>query len=164
MRHVALVACALLSTACASSGALPVTESAPIALVPRWAEPAATLAAPRAAPESAVLAGIASRETVVIAAERERDPVDALITARRGSQRLRSFTVRDAPVGETLRMFAELGRFNVVLTDEVSYRRVTLSLRDVSLMAAFRAVLSAAHLGAAVVGGEVVEVRAATSS
>lgn len=154
----------MLSTACASSGALPVTESAPIAVMPRWAESASSLAASRAAPDSTVLAGLAARETVVIAAEAERDPVDALIASRRGQQRLRSFTLRDAPVGETLRMFAELGRFNVVLTDEISDRRVTLSLRDVSLTAAFHAVLSVAHLGASIVGGEVVEVRSAPSS
>lgn len=165
MRSIVVLACAFALGACASAAPAVATSAAPIALMPRWAEPAATLAAPRP-PLSGVtvLDGVAPRRTVVIAPEAERDPVDQLMRARRGNRRLRDFALRDAPVGETLRMFAELGGFNVVVTDEVSARRVTLSLRDVSLATAFRAVLSIAHLGATVIGGEVVEVRPASST
>ncbi len=166
MRAAALLVCSVVTTACASSGALPpASTAAPVAVIPRWAEPASSLTAPAGGVASrAVLSPVAARETVHIAAPAERDPVDALVASRHGRRRLRSFTLRDAPVGETLRMFAELGDFNVVVTDEVGDRRVTLTLRDVSLLAAFRAVLSAAHLGAEVVGGEVVEVRPASSA
>ncbi len=141
--------------ACAASAPLPETAAPPIALLPRWVEradapaDARTLAAPTPL-----------ERTVRIAPPVQRDPVDRLVDARSGRRRLRAISLREAPVGETLRMFAELGRFNMVLGDDVGDRRVTLTLRDVSLVAALRAVLAAAHLDATVIGAEVVQVHA----
>jgi len=129
--------------------------------MPRWAEPAAACTPTRIA-ASTTLPEARVSETVHIVAPTPRDPVDVLVTARRGRQRLRNFALHEAPVGETLRMFAEVGQFNVIVPAEYAGRRVSLTLRDVSLLAAFRAVLSAAQLQAAVVGGEVVEVRPTT--
>lgn len=100
------------------------------------------------------------REVQVIPAAPERDPADELLRARTGGRRIGQLALRDAPVSETLRMFAELGRFNVVFASDAADRRVTLTLRDVSVASAFRSVLSVAELGADVVGGEVLEVHA----
>lgn len=145
----------LVFTACAATAPPPEPSIAPIALLPRWVErpddPAASHVVATSAPVE---------RTVRIVPAAERDPVDRLVDARSGRRRLRSISLREAPVGETLRMFAELGRFNMVLGDDVGDRRVTLTLRDVSLVSALRAVLSAAHLDATVVGAEIVQVHA----
>ena len=65
-------------------------------------------------------------------------------------------SLREAPVAGTLRMFAELGGFNVVFSDDVPGRTVTLTLRDVTILVAFRTVLAAAHLGADAPEGAIV--------
>lgn len=159
-RH-GLAALCLVATACASTEAPRAAPSLPppIAVIPRWAEPAA----PRTSGDDTLSARTVLthpiQETVHIVPPPERDAVDVLLASRRGHRRLRSLALRDAPVTEALRMFAELGGFNLVMADGVGDRRVTLSLRDVSLAAAFRAVLSAAHLEGEVLGGEVLEVR-----
>lgn len=147
----------LLAAASACATARPAAEPAapPIALLPRWVERAdEPSAAARALPSAPI------DRVVRIAPAAERDPVDRLVDARSGRRRLRAISLREAPVGETLRMFAELGRFNMVLGDDVGDRRVTLTLRDVSLVAALRAVLAAAHLDATVIGAEIVQVHA----
>lgn len=156
-----LLAAAVVGLGCASGPPASSTLSGSLAL-PRWAEPT-TACGPTRVVASTTLPEARVSETVRIEAPTPRDPVDVLVTARRGRQRLRSFALHEAPVGETLRMFAEVGRFNVIVPAEYAGRRVSLTLRDVSLLAAFRAVLSAAQLQAAVVGGEVVEVRPTTA-
>jgi hypothetical protein len=155
-----LLACA--STNTSRAAAVPCAEPA-VALVPRWVEPAEESVGVAQGPASRTVitaADDAARfQTVRIQAPPERDPVDVLLGARRGARRIQALELRDAPVADTLRMFADMGGFNVVFADEVGDRRVTLRLRGVSLASAFRTVLSAAHLGANVVGGEIVEVR-----
>ena len=147
----------LLLTSCAATAPPPEPTAAPIALLPRWVERPDD---PAAAPSRVVATSVPLERTVRIVPALERDPVDRLVDARSGRRRLRSISLREAPVGETLRMFAELGRFNMVLGDDVGDRRITLTLRDVSLVSALRAVLSAAHLDATVVGAEIVQVHA----
>lgn len=147
----------LLCTACAASTPLPEPIASPIALMPRWAE---RIDVAEPTPAARTMAAAPLDRVVRITPPAERDPVDRLVDARSGRRRLRSISLREAPVGETLRMFAELGRFNMVLGDDVGDRRVTLTLRDVSLVAALRAVLAAARLDATVVGAEVVQVHA----
>lgn len=150
----ALSLCTLLG-ACAS--AQQPSAVAPVACantVPAWAESSASLLSSR------TLAPLEERQqTRVIQAPAERDPMAELLRARGGQRRISNLALRDAPVNDTLRMFAEIGRFNVVFADGSSDRRVSLTLRDVSVATAFRSVLSVAHLDAEVVGGEVVEVR-----
>lgn len=126
---------------------------APTGLMPRWAEPAGEVAAARVLPAGA------PSQTVRIVEAPLADPLDEVLGAR-GRRRLRDLSLRDAPVGDTLRLFATMGGFNVVCGDELAGRRVTVQLRDVSLRAAFRTVLAAAGAGATVVGGEVVHVTA----
>ena len=146
----------LVLTSCAATAPPPEPTTAPIALLPRWVErPDDPAAASRV-----VATSMPIERTVRIFPAVERDPVDRLVDARSGRRRLRSISLREAPVGETLRMFAELGRFNMVLGDDIGDRRITLTLRDVSLVSALRAVLSAAHLDATVVGAEIVQVHA----
>ncbi len=83
----------------------------------------------------------------------ESDPVDELLRVHRGDRRVGAMSLRDAPVTDTLRMFAEMGALDLVFADGTADRRVTLDLRDVTLAEAFRAVLAAAHLGAVVDNG-----------
>jgi hypothetical protein len=144
----------LLLSACAATAPPPEPAAAPIALLPRWVERPDDPAFARVLATSAPI-----ERTVRIVPAAERDPVDRLVDTRSGRRRLRSIALREAPVGETLRMFAELGRFNMVLGDDVGDRRVTLTLHDVSLVSALRAVLAAAHLDASVIGAEIVQVQ-----
>jgi type II secretory pathway component HofQ len=64
-------------------------------------------------------------------------------------------------VDDTLRMLADMGRFNVVLVSEVGSRKVSIDLKDVSLEGAFRAVLASAQLEARLLADDIVEVRGA---
>jgi len=98
-------------------------------------------------------------ETVRIEPVSSVDPVDRMLTRRGGRARIQSITLRQAPVDDTLQMFASLGRFNVVVPEQVHGRKVTLQLRNVSVAGAFRAVLRAAGLEAHVVAEDIVEVR-----
>lgn len=64
---------------------------------------------------------------------------------------------------DTLRMFASMGHFNVVIPGEIGSRRVSLELRSVSLAGAFHAVLASARLEAHLLADDIIEVRPATS-
>ncbi|MFO0625810.1 MAG: hypothetical protein U0325_09365 [Polyangiales bacterium] len=141
---------------CASGPRSTASLDAPTAQIPRWAEPVGALAA---ATGTRVLPAAPTAQTVRIVEAPAVDPLDAVLGAR-GRRRVRDLSLRDAPVGDTLRLFATMGGFNVVCGDELAGRRVTVQLRDVSLRAAFRTVLAAAGAGATVVGGEVVHVTA----
>jgi len=98
------------------------------------------------------------RETVRIEAPAEPDPVGRLL--RRSKRRVRNLSLHQAPVDDTLRMLADMGRFNVVVVSEVGSVKVSVDLRDVSLEGAFRAVLASAHLEARLLADDIVEVRA----
>lgn len=154
MRVVTAFMCVL---GCASGPRSMASLDAPTARMPRWAEPAREGAA--VAASTRVLPEAPPSQTVRIVEAAPVDPLDAMLGAR-GRRRLRDLSLRDAPVGDTLRLFATMGGFNVVCGDELAGRRVTVQLRDVSLRAAFRTVLAAAGAGATVVGGEVVHVTA----
>lgn len=154
MRAVMTVVCAL---GCASAPRAVVSADAPIALMPRWADAAGEGAS--VAASTRVLPDAPLSQTVRIVEAPPVDPLDAVLGAR-GRRRLRDLSLRDASVGDTLRLIATMGGFNVVCGDELAGRRVTVQLRDVSLRAAFRSVLAAAGAGATVVGGEVVHVTA----
>lgn len=142
---------------CASGPRSVTSLDAPTAMMPRWAEPAGEVAA--VAASTRVLPEAPPSQTVRIVEAARVDPLDEVLGAR-GRRRLRDLSLRDASVGDTLRLFATMGGFNVVCGDELAGRRVTVQLRDVSLRAAFRTVLAAAGAGATVVGGEVVHVTA----
>lgn len=141
---------------CASGPRSVASLDAPTAQIPRWANAAGEAAA---ATGTRVLPAAPTAQTVRIVEAARVDPLDEVLGAR-GRRRLRDLSLRDAPVGDTLRLFATMGGFNVVCGDELAGRRVTVQLRDVSLRAAFRTVLAAAGAGATVVGGEVVHVTA----
>jgi hypothetical protein len=141
-------------------------ESAADYRMPAWAEPARETrdASPRGvtvARDEEPTPDVPLARTVRLIPDAQRDPVDAVLTGRGGRRRLGALNLRRAPVDETLRMFATVGRFNLVFTDDVAGRQVTLDLRDVSVDQAFRAVLAAAHLDVDVVAGNVLAVRAA---
>lgn len=142
---------------CASGPRSVASLDAPTAQIPRWAVAAGEVAAVSAS--SGVLPATPPSQTVRIVEAARVDPLDEVLGAR-GRRRLRDLSLRDASVGDTLRLFATMGGFNVVCGDELAGRRVTVQLRDVSLRAAFRTVLAAAGAGATVVGGEVVHVTA----
>lgn len=153
------VACAL-STACATAPR-PVASCAEpaVAVVPRWMQPAPEAPAPEGVVASRTLfAEPWHRGTVRIQPEAERDPLAEAMGAR-GRRRIQAMNLREAPVADTLRMFAEMGGFNVVFSDDVPARTVTLSLRGVTLLGAFRTVLAAAHLGAESSDAAIVTVR-----
>lgn len=122
--------------------------------LPRWSQPDETR------PASTALRG-PPRETVSIAQPPRRDPVDAVLA--RSRRRIGNLSLHQAPVDETLKMFASMGRFNVVMPGEVGGRKVSLELRNVSLAGAFRAVLASASLEARVVADDILEVRPAGS-
>jgi len=142
---------------CASGPRSVATFDAPTALMPRWAEPAGEVATASASTRARPQAP--PSQTVRIVEAPPVDPLDEMLGAR-GRRRLRDLSLRDASVGDALRLFATMGGFNVVCGDELAGRRVTVQLRDVSLRAAFRTVLAAAGAGVTVVGGEVVHVSA----
>ncbi len=100
-----------------------------------------------------------AKRVVRIDAPTRPDPVRRLLVRRGG--RIRNLSLHRAPVDDTLRMFADMGRFNVVIPAEVGARRVTLDLRDVSLAGAFQAVLASARLEATVIADDIVQVMAA---
>lgn len=141
-------------------------DTASTAVIPRWAEPVA----PTDSPTDAVASRTVLRDepdrwaSVRITEPAEVDPVDRLLAQHRGRRRLTQLALRDAPVTDTLRMFAELGGFNVVFSDEVPNRRVSVQLRDVTLASAFRTVLASAHLGAVVEGDNIVQVGLRTAT
>lgn len=97
-------------------------------------------------------------QTRTLGGPTESNPVDELLRGHHGERSVGEMHLRDAPVTDTLRMFAEMGGFNLVFSDNVGDRRVTLDLRDVPMAAAFRTVLSAAHLGAEASGADILEV------
>lgn len=146
--HATIALSGLLTLGCATTTpASTCVDPSAVAALPRWMAPA-----PQPAVESAVASRTlfvegGRRDTIRIAPEAVRDPVAEAMGAR-GRRRIRAMSLREAPVTDTLRMFAEMGGFNVVFSDEVPGRTVTLSLRDVTVAGAFRTVLAAAHLGA----------------
>jgi hypothetical protein len=156
MRVVMAFVCGALG--CASAPRAVVSTDVPIALMPRWADAAGSVGGEVGS--TRVRLPSAPRETVRLVEAPPVDPLDAMLGAR-GRRRLRDLSLRDASVGDTLRLLATMGGFNVVCGDELAGRRVTVQLRDVSLRAALRTVLAAAGAGATVVGGEVVHVTAA---
>ena len=127
-------------------------ESAITSPLPSWSEPTGT-----PPPSKVLIAG--PREVVRIEPPRHRDPVDVVLS--RGRRRVRNLSLHQAPVDDTLRMFATMGRFNVVIPGELGSRKVSIELRDVSLAGAFRAVLATARLEARVVADNILEVRPA---
>ncbi len=154
-----LVAACVLSTACATTRPVASCAEPSIAALPRWIEPAADPAtATEAAPTRTLFADSWQRGTVRIPPEVERDPLAEAMGAR-GRRRIHAMNLREAPVADTLRLFAEMGGFNVVFSDDVPARTVTLSLREVTVLGAFRTVLAAAHLGTDTVEGTIVSVR-----
>lgn len=118
---------------------------------PAWTHPSAT-------PTTTAMSA-PPRETVRIEAPAEPDPVGRLL--RRSRRRVRNLSLHQAPVDDTLRMLADMGRFNVVLVSEVGSRKVSIDLKDVSLEGAFRAVLASAQLEARLLADDIVEVRGA---
>ncbi|HPY19561.1 MAG TPA: STN domain-containing protein [Polyangiaceae bacterium] len=100
---------------------------------------------------------VPARDTVRIESAIEDDPVDVLL--RRARRRLPNLSLHQAPVDETLRWFAEIGQFNVIISAEAGARKVSLSLKNVSLQAAFRAVLASARLEARLLADNIIEVR-----
>lgn len=159
MRTTTMLAIAsLLSFGCAAAP-LPSTcvDPAAVASLPRWMAPGAGLAATAPVTSRTLFVEGPARGTIRIPGEVVRDPIAEAMGAR-GRQRIRSMSLREAPVTDTLRMFAEMGGFNVVFSDDVPGRTVTLSLRDVTILGAFRTVLSAARLGADAPDGGIVSV------
>lgn len=155
-----LVAACVLSTACATTPR-PVAScaEASIASLPRWIEPTPDPStATGSTPSRTLFAESWQRGTVRIPPEVQRDPLAEAMGAR-GRRRIHAMNLREAPVADTLRLFAEMGGFNVVFSDDVPARTVTLSLREVTVLGAFRTVLSAAHLGTDTVEGTIVSVR-----
>ncbi len=155
MRVMMAFVCGALG--CASGPRSVASIDAPTTLMPRWADAAGSVGGEVGS--TRVLPEAPPSQTVRIVEAPPADPLDEVLGAR-GRRRLRDLSLRDAPVGDTLRLFATMGGFNVVCGDELAGRRVTVQLRDVSLRAAFRTVLAAAGAGATVVGGEVVHVTA----
>lgn len=153
-----LAALSLLALGCATT-APPASciEASSVVTLPRWMAPPAEVAAVTPFGARTLLVEMSPGGTIRIPAEAVRDPLAEAMGAR-GRRRIRSMSLREAPVTDTLRMFAELGGFNVVFSDDVPGRTVTLSLRDVSILGAFRTVLSAAHLGADAPDGGIVSV------
>lgn len=134
-------------------------EASSVASLPRWMQPAPTATAPESAVASRTLFVDGDRRgTIRIAPEAERDPLAEAMGAR-GRWRIHAMSLREAPVTDTLRLFAEIGGFNVVFSDDIPGRTVTLNLREVSVLGAFRTVLAAAHLGADAPEGGIVSVR-----
>lgn len=149
----------VLSLGCATTGAPSVcADPSAVATLPRWMAPSPEVASAAPVASQTLFVEGSARGTIRIAPERERDPLAEAMGAR-GRRRIRSMSLREAPVTDTLRMFAELGGFNVVFSDEMPGRTVTLTLRDVSILGAFRTVLAAAHLGADAPDGNIVSVR-----
>lgn len=153
-----LAALSLLSASCATTPP-PATciEPSSVAALPRWMAPPAEETALAPVGARTLFVEGAPRGTIRIPAESVRDPLAEAMGAR-GRRRIRSMSLREAPVADTLRMFAELGGFNVVFSDDVPGRTVTLTLRNVSILGAFRTVLAAAHLGADAPDGGIVSV------
>lgn len=147
----------LLLAGCATTSTRATATDAPMAQLPRWVDGPAT---DDAAAVTRTLPPVERRfETVALRETPPRDPVDVVLSRSAGRQRLRSFALREAPVADTLQMFARMGGFNLVVGDDVPARTVTLSLRDVTLAGAFRAVLAATHLGAVALDEGVLHVR-----
>ncbi len=119
--------------------------------LPAWAHPSA--------PPTATAMPPPPRETVRIEAPPEPDPVGRLL--RRSQRRVKNLSLHQAPVDDTLRMLADMGRFNVVIVSEVGSRKVSVDLKNVSLEGAFRAVLASAQLEARLLADDIVEVRGA---
>jgi hypothetical protein len=117
---------------------------------PAWTHPSATPTATSMTPP---------RETVRIETPAEPDPVGRLL--RRSQRRVKNLSLHQAPLDDTLRMLADMGRFNVVIVSEVGSRKVSVDLKDVSLEGAFGAVLASAHLEARWLADDIVEVRGA---
>lgn len=149
----------VLSLGCATTQSPAVcADPSAVASLPRWMAPAPEVAIAATATTSRTLfVEGGGRGTIRIAPEAVRDPLAEAMGAR-GRRRIHSMSLREAPVADTLRMFAELGGFNVVFSDELPGRTVTLTLRDVSILGAFRTVLAAAHLGADAPDGGIVSV------
>ena len=118
--------------------------------LPTWSQPQSQR------PVSTALLG-PPRDTVSIQPPPQHDPVEAVLA--RSSRRIGNLSLHQAPVDETLKMFASMGRFNVVMPGEVGGRKVSLKLRNVSLAGAFRAVLASARLEARVLADNILEVR-----
>lgn len=153
-----LLIASVLSSACATARPTASCAEPTVASLPRWIEPASAPEESTAPAASRTLfAGSWQRDTVRIPAEVPRDPLAEAMGAR-GRRRITAMNLREAPVADTLRMFAEMGGFNVVFSDDMPARTVTLSLRGVTLLGAFRTVLATAHLGADAVDGGIVSV------
>lgn len=148
----------VLSLGCAATQP-PTTcvDPSAVASVPRWMAPPPEVAAAAPVGSRTLFVEGGARGTLRIPAEAARDPLAEAMGAR-GRRRIRSMSLREAPVTDTLRMFADLGGFNVVFSDDAPGRTVTLTLRDVTVLGAFRTVLSAAHLGADAPDGGIVSV------
>lgn len=114
---------------------------------------------PDGAPAPATTLAGPPRETVSIRPPPKRDPVDVVLS--RSRRRIGNLSLHQAPVDETLKMFASMGRFNVVMAGEIGSRKVSLELQNVTLAGAFRAVLASARLEARVLNDDILEVRAA---
>lgn len=151
---------ALIALSCARPEPQPPFE--PPADIPPWTEPALTRPPPRTFDTGPQASPIAQYETIRIQPPVERDPVDELLR-RRGRNRIRTLSLHQAPVDDTLRMFAGMGRFNVVIPGELGSRKVSLELRNVTLASAFRAVLVSAKLDARVVTDDIIEIRTASA-
>jgi hypothetical protein len=144
-----------LGVACggASESQEPTFPTANDVEAPAWSHPSAT--------STATSMTAPPRETVRIETPAEPDPVGRLL--RRSQGRVKNLSLHQAPVDDTLRMLADMGRFNVVIVSEVGSRKVSVDLKDVSLEGAFRAVLASAQLEARWLADDIVEVRGAGS-
>ncbi len=98
-------------------------------------------------------------ETVRIAPEAQRDPIDVMLGAR-GRRRVRTLAFHQAPAREVLRAMAAIGGFSIVIPDGVADRPITVDLRDVTLATALRSLLAAANLEAVGLGDGVLAVHA----
>jgi hypothetical protein len=148
----------VLSLGCAATAPPPTcVDPSAVAALPRWMAPSPEVATAAPVASRTIFVDGGARGTIRITPESTRDPLAEAMGAR-GRRRIRSMALREAPVTDTLRMFAELGAFNVVFSDETPGRTVTLTLRDVSILGAFRTVLAAAHLGADAPDGGIVSV------
>ena len=87
--------------------------------------------------------------------------MDRVLSRLGGRNRIQNLSLRQAPLDDTLRMFARMGRFNVVMADSVRGRAVTLELHSVTVASAFKAVLASAKMEARVLADNIVEVRPA---
>lgn len=149
---------ALLVTAAACS---PTTTSAPQRApqspidVPSWAQTCPSTGESQTLHERP--APMTPRHTVQLSNPAQVDPLQQFLRLR-GRKRIESLSLQRAPVDQTLRMLADMGRFNLVFVDDTADRRVTLELRDVSLADAFQAVLASAGLEGRVMGDNIVTV------